>query len=83
MGALSKMGFSAPTHVQAECIPAAVRDRRDVIGAAQTVRRQYFCYNKINLFGSLFSFYFSNPFNLYLLYIAGFRKDACLWTSYP
>lgn len=37
-GALSKMGFSAPTHVQAECIPAAIRDRRDVIGAAQTVR---------------------------------------------
>ncbi|KAG7669560.1 hypothetical protein Ndes2526B_g05899 [Nannochloris sp. 'desiccata'] len=35
-GALSKMGFSAPTHVQAECIPAAIRDRRDVIGAAQT-----------------------------------------------
>jgi ATP-dependent RNA helicase DDX24/MAK5 len=39
MGALSKMGFSAPTHVQAECIPAAIRDRRDVIGAAQTVRK--------------------------------------------
>jgi ATP-dependent RNA helicase DDX24/MAK5 len=37
-GALSRMGFSAPTHVQAECIPAAIRDRRDVIGAAQTVR---------------------------------------------
>jgi ATP-dependent RNA helicase DDX24/MAK5 len=41
MGALSKMGFSSPTHVQAECIPAAVRDRRDVIGAAQTVRNKY------------------------------------------
>lgn len=40
MGALSKMGFSAPTHVQAECIPAAIRDRRDVIGAAQTVRKK-------------------------------------------
>ena len=37
MGALSRMGFSAPTHVQAECLPAAMRDRRDVIGAAQTV----------------------------------------------
>ena len=37
--ALSRMGFSAPTHVQAECIHSAVRDRRDVIGAAQTVRR--------------------------------------------
>ena len=34
--ALSHQGFSAPTHVQAECLPAAIRDRRDVIGAAQT-----------------------------------------------
>lgn len=41
MGALSKMGFSAPTHVQAECIPAAIRDRRDVIGAAQTVSKNF------------------------------------------
>jgi hypothetical protein len=37
MGALSRLGFSAPTHVQAECLPAAIRDRRDIIGAAQTV----------------------------------------------
>lgn len=38
MTALADIGFSAPTHVQAECIPAAIRDRRDIIGAAQTVR---------------------------------------------
>jgi hypothetical protein len=39
LGALSGLGFGAPTHIQAECIPAAVRDRRDIIGAAQTVSR--------------------------------------------
>lgn len=38
LNALSHLGFSAPTHIQAECLPAAIRDRRDVIGAAQTVR---------------------------------------------
>ena len=35
--ALSKMQFTAPTPIQQECLPAAIRDRRDVIGAAQTV----------------------------------------------
>ncbi|PSC76969.1 DEAD-box ATP-dependent RNA helicase 13 [Micractinium conductrix] len=34
--AIAALGFGAPTQVQAECLPAAVRDRRDVIGAAQT-----------------------------------------------
>jgi ATP-dependent RNA helicase DDX24/MAK5 len=38
MTALAEIGFSAPTQVQAECLPAAIRDRRDIIGAAQTVR---------------------------------------------
>jgi len=36
LNALSRLGFSAPTHIQAECLPAAIRDRRDIIGAAQT-----------------------------------------------
>lgn len=36
LGAVARVGFSAPTHVQAECLPAAIRDGRDVIGAAQT-----------------------------------------------
>jgi ATP-dependent RNA helicase DDX24/MAK5 len=40
-GALARLGFSAPTHIQAECLPAAVRDRRDIIGAAQTVRAEH------------------------------------------
>lgn len=35
--ALSDMGFTSPTPIQQECLPSAIRDRRDVIGAAQTV----------------------------------------------
>ncbi|KAL4459000.1 hypothetical protein ABPG75_013865 [Micractinium tetrahymenae] len=34
--AIAALGFEAPSHVQAECLPAAIRDRRDIIGAAQT-----------------------------------------------
>ena len=36
-GALARLGFSQPTPIQQECLPAAIRDRRDIIGAAQTV----------------------------------------------
>ena len=35
--ALAELRFSAPTPIQQECLPSAIRDRRDVIGAAQTV----------------------------------------------
>jgi ATP-dependent RNA helicase DDX24/MAK5 len=42
-GALARLGFSAPTHIQAECLPAAIRDGRDIIGAAQTVRSLHCC----------------------------------------
>jgi ATP-dependent RNA helicase DDX24/MAK5 len=38
VGALGALGFEQPTPIQAECLPAAIRDRRDIIGAAQTVR---------------------------------------------
>lgn len=38
LGTLAKLGFEQPTPIQAECLPAAIRDRRDIIGAAQTVR---------------------------------------------
>lgn len=34
--ALGNLQFSSPMHIQSECIPAAVRDKRDIIGAAQT-----------------------------------------------
>jgi hypothetical protein len=34
---ISRIGFTAPTQIQAECLPPAIRDRRDIIGAAQTV----------------------------------------------
>jgi ATP-dependent RNA helicase DDX24/MAK5 len=33
---LSHLGFATPTRVQAECLPAALREGRDVIGAAAT-----------------------------------------------
>ena len=36
--AIATMGFGQPTPIQQECLLPAVRDRRDVIGAAQTVR---------------------------------------------
>jgi ATP-dependent RNA helicase DDX24/MAK5 len=36
--AISGLGFEEPTSIQRECLLPAVRDRRDVIGAAQTVR---------------------------------------------
>ena len=35
--AIAQMGFGQPTPVQQECLLPAIRDRRDVIGAAQTV----------------------------------------------
>lgn len=35
--ALRDLGFTNPTPIQQECLPSAIRDRRDVIGAAQTV----------------------------------------------
>ncbi|KAK9811744.1 hypothetical protein WJX72_009411 [[Myrmecia] bisecta] len=34
--AIAKLGFSKPTPIQSECLLPAIRDRRDVIGAAQT-----------------------------------------------
>lgn len=36
LDSLSSLGFSAPTQIQAECLPSAIRDRMDIIGAAQT-----------------------------------------------
>ncbi|CAM9784312.1 unnamed protein product [Lampetra planeri] len=34
--ALAEMGYTAPTAIQALVLPAAIRDRRDVLGAAET-----------------------------------------------
>ena len=34
--ALSAQGFAQPTPIQEACLPAAIRDRLDIIGAAQT-----------------------------------------------
>lgn len=37
LDAISSMGFEQPTPIQQECLLPAIRDRRDLIGAAQTV----------------------------------------------
>ena len=39
LAALAAQGFTTPTAVQEACLPAAVHGRRDIIGAAQTVRQ--------------------------------------------
>ena len=36
--ALKDLGFMAPTLIQALTLPAAIRDRKDILGAAETVR---------------------------------------------
>ena len=38
LGALVRQGFATPTPVQQACLPPAIHGRRDIIGAAQTVR---------------------------------------------
>ena len=38
LAGLAAQGFTTPTPVQEACLPAAVHGRRDIIGAAQTVR---------------------------------------------
>ena len=35
--ALAEQGFSEPTPIQTLVLPSAIRDRKDIIGAAQTV----------------------------------------------
>lgn len=37
IAAIAGLGFEEPTPIQRECMLPAIRDRRDVIGAAQTV----------------------------------------------
>ena len=36
--ALKDQGFTTPTQIQARALPSAIRDRMDVVGAAETVR---------------------------------------------
>lgn len=38
LDAIGQLGFGEPTPIQRKCLLPAIRDRRDVIGAAQTVR---------------------------------------------
>ena len=37
IAAIAGLGFEEPTPIQRECLLPAIRDRRDIIGAAQTV----------------------------------------------
>ena len=37
VAAIAGLGFQEPTPIQRECLLPAIRDRRDIIGAAQTV----------------------------------------------
>jgi ATP-dependent RNA helicase DDX24/MAK5 len=41
--ALEELNFSQPTPIQIECLPAAIRDRRDIVGAAHTVEANICC----------------------------------------
>jgi superfamily II DNA/RNA helicase len=34
-----------PTPIQERAITAALRDRKDILGAAQTVSNKHYCYN--------------------------------------
>jgi len=48
MDALRDLGFEEPTPIQRETLPAAIKGRRDIIGAAETGSGQfsdktYFC----------------------------------------
>ena len=35
--ALAEQGFATPTPIQTMALPSAIRDRKDIIGAAETV----------------------------------------------
>ena len=41
MKGLSELGFSAPTPIQTLVLPSAIRDRMDIVGAAETVGYLY------------------------------------------
>jgi len=40
---LQDLQFTAPTPIQALCLPPAIRDRMDIVGAAETVRHVAEC----------------------------------------
>jgi len=41
---LEELHFTAPTPIQALCLPSAIRDRLDIVAAAETVRDILFIY---------------------------------------
>ena len=40
---LSELGFEAPTLIQALALPPAIRDKQDILGAAETVSNRIIC----------------------------------------
>ena len=45
--ALAEDGFTSPTPIQTLSLPSAIRDRRDIVGAAETVSKAYICLEHI------------------------------------
>ena len=41
---MQELGFSDPTPIQRLVLPSAIRDFKDIIGAAETVRFLYFLF---------------------------------------
>lgn len=39
--ALCENEFFSPTPIQAMALPSAIRDKKDIVGAAETVRKKY------------------------------------------
>lgn len=50
--ALSSLGFGSPTPIQALALPSAIRDRMDILGAAET-GKVYISYTLLHVFNSL------------------------------
>lgn len=55
VSSLARLGFSSPTDIQHECLPAAILGNADVIAAAQTVR--YLQLTSCSLTDSFFPFF--------------------------
>lgn len=73
--AISQAGFTKPTPIQQQCLLPAIRDRRDVIGAAQTVR-----YFALTLHTTLHTYTYL--LHLYLLQLAlnELQCDLSVWS---
>ena len=62
LNAIAALKFLEPTPIQRECLPSAIRDRRDIIGAAQTVSSTSLPHLRANQdsLWNLFHFFFNS-----------------------